>query len=119
MVIPQGQDPDGANGVAAPQLAALPHLTVDPQLGPASVGRPGDAVVGPVVGAIVVRQVYELVADPEAHLPGVPLLRDGDHQLVVAAVRRVGDQGVDVSRLQQDVHADGERVQANRVFEVG
>lgn len=119
MVFPQDQHPNGTYRVAAFQVALLPHLAVDPQLRSAIVGRPGDAVVGPVVGAVVVWQVDILVADPEAHLSVVTFLRNGNQELLLDDVAGVGDDGVDLIHLQQDVHADSEGVQVDRVAELG
>lgn len=119
MVYTHSQEAAGVDGVAPFQLAAFPHFTVDPQLGPAPIGWPGDAVVGPVVGAVAVREVDELVPNPQANFVGVTFLQDRDHEFVLAIVRRVGDRSVDVTQIQQDVHADGKGVQVDRMFDVG
>lgn len=99
--------------MVALQVPLLPHLAVDPQVHPTRVGRPGDAVVGPVLGIEAVRHVDILVADPEAHLPRIRV--DGDRQLVVAAVAGVRDDGVDPRGPEENMHADREGVQIHAV----
>ncbi|KAA8591165.1 hypothetical protein FQN60_002108 [Etheostoma spectabile] len=101
------------------RVPLLPHHAIDPQLRAASVGPPGDAEVGPVVGLEVVRQVDKLVANPEAHLSCISVFADGDHHLIVVAVTGVGDDGVDPLELRQDMHADCERVQLHGMAEAG
>lgn len=106
-----------ADSVTALQVPLLPNHAIDPQLGAPGAGRPGDAVVGPVVGPEVVWQVDELVADPEVHLSCIS--PDGDHQLIVIAVAWVGDDSADIIHLRQDVHAYGEGDQFHGLAEVG
>lgn len=65
------------------------------------------------------RQVDELVANPEPHLFSISVLADGDHQLVLVAVTGVRDDGVDALDLRENVHTDGERVQVHRMTEAG
>ncbi|KAF3860329.1 hypothetical protein F7725_000584, partial [Dissostichus mawsoni] len=62
-------------------------------------------------------RVDKLVANPEAYFSRIPVLNDGDGQLVVVAVAGVGDDGVDSLELRPHVHADCEGVELHGMAE--
>lgn len=113
-VLPKDKHALGPDSVAGLQVLLLPDQAIDPELGTTCVGRPGHAVISPVMGAQLVGKVDKLVADPQAHI-----LAHGDDELIVIHRCGVGEDGELIAGLVwADGHACGEGLQAHRVREV-